>query len=207
MLEHQDYIINNAKNGKNVDTIYLDFAKAFDKVDHGVLLHKVRALGIQKKIGVWIHSFLSIRTQAIAIDGAKSQHSSVLSGVPQGSVLGPSLFLIMLGDINKDVKNSRLSSFADETRISKVIIDHQDAQDLQADLNKVTKWISDNNMAFNEYKFELLRYRNNTHLETTQYLVGNQKIDEKTSVRDLGVQVSNDFQFAAHFDNITRTAR
>ena len=161
----------------------------------------------QENIGVWIHSFLSVRTQAIAVDGAKSQHSSVLSSVPQGSVLGPVLFLIMLGDINKDVKNSRLSSFADDTRISKVITDHQDAQDLQADLNKVTKGASDNNMAFNENKFELLRYGNNTHLETSQYLVGNQKIEEKTSVKDLGIQVSNDFQFAAHFDNITRMAR
>ena len=73
------------------------------------------------------------------------------------------------------------------------------AQDLQADLNKVTKWVSDNKMAFNEKKIELLRYGNNTHLKTTQYLVGNQKIEEKTSVRDLGVQVNNDFQFAAHF--------
>ena len=60
-----------------MDTIYLDFAKAFDKVDHSILLHKVRALGIQGKIGVWIHSFLSVRTQVIAVDGAKSQHSSV----------------------------------------------------------------------------------------------------------------------------------
>ena len=94
-----------------MDVVFLDFAKAFDKVDHGILLHKVKALGITGKLGVWIHAFLTGRLQAITVDGHRSEKAMVISGVPQGSVLGPLLFLIHMGDIGKRVGGSSLSSF------------------------------------------------------------------------------------------------
>ena len=72
--------------------IYLDFAKAFDKVDHNILLHKVKAISIQGKLGTWIHSFLSNRTHHVRLPGGRSTCSEVLSGVPQGTVLGPLFF-------------------------------------------------------------------------------------------------------------------
>ena len=83
--------------------IYLDFAKAFDKVDHNILLHKVKAIGIQGKLGIWIKNFLSNRTQHVRLPGGKSRCSSVISGVPQGTVLGPVLFLILMSDISEDI--------------------------------------------------------------------------------------------------------
>ena len=83
--------------------MFLDFSKAFDKVDHGVLLHKLQNIGITGKIGAWIHSFLTDRSQTVVTNGKHSLPSEVVSGIPQGSVLGPLLFIILMGDIDKGV--------------------------------------------------------------------------------------------------------
>ena len=98
-------------------SIYLDFAKAFDKVDHGILLNKFKKIGINGRIGVWIHNFLSNRQQCVAVNGTTSSEAQVRSGVPQGSVLGPLLFLIHISDINYEIADSTVSCFAEDTRI------------------------------------------------------------------------------------------
>ena len=83
-----------------MDMVYLDFAKAFDKVDHGVLLHKIKMLGITGKLGVWLYHFLTGRTHFVRLQGGVSFDSPVISGVPQGTVLGPLIFIILMCDIN-----------------------------------------------------------------------------------------------------------
>ena len=93
------------------------FAKVFDKDDHGILLHKLRALGIDGLLRRWIHSFLMDRTQRISIQGELSDQSEVQSEVPQGWVLGPLLFIIHIGNIDSHLEYAEASSFADDTRI------------------------------------------------------------------------------------------
>ena len=88
---------------------------AFDKVDFLITMRKMNKLGISGNLGRWIHSFLTNRTQSVAVNGCKSKPSEVKSGVPQGSVLGPLLFLILIGDIDKDISSLFVSSFADDT--------------------------------------------------------------------------------------------
>ena len=94
-------IMHMLEDGGSVDMVYHDFSKAFDKVDHGILLHKLKALGITGHLGIWLFNFHTRRSHFVRLPGAISGYSPMLSGVPQGTVLGPLLFLIMLADINK----------------------------------------------------------------------------------------------------------
>ena len=121
LLEHYDKTLQQLEQGFNVDTIYLDFSKAFDKVDHNILIMKLKRMGICGQLLKWIESFLKDRKQIVIVNGIKSTESTVLSGVPQGSVLGPLLFLVMMTDIDDDIYHSFLSSFADDTRLSEAV--------------------------------------------------------------------------------------
>ena len=95
---------------------------------------KLKSLGIGGQLGRWLASFLLDRQQAVVVDGQRSPSRPVLSGVPQGSVLGPFLFLVLIGDIDNEIVSSFLSSFADDTRIGHPISEEEDSQQLQADL-------------------------------------------------------------------------
>ena len=118
LLEHYEDILQAREKGKEFDVLYLDFEKAFDKVDFGVLCRKLTQLGIEGKLKAWIRDFLSHRTQKVLVQGKLSQETLVRSGVAQGSVLGPVLFLCMMGDIDADIIGAKVSSFADDTKIS-----------------------------------------------------------------------------------------
>ena len=202
LLNHFDKITSELEKGNGVDVIYLDFAKAFDKLDHGVTLDKLQKLGIRGHLGCWIATFLSNRTQTVVVNGRQSTPKPVISGVPQGSVLGPLLFLILIGDIDREVAEAFVSSFADDTRVGKGIATLTDTARLQADLNAIYKWSVDNNMMFNSDKFELIRYLNKLSKEVqteTSYLSNDETdIEEKQHVRDLGVTLSNDATFTQH---------
>ena len=103
LIAHYDHILELLANGVNVDVVYIHFAKAFDKVDFMVTLKKLKGLGISGKVGKWIHSFLTYRSQVVLVQNARSQPMAVKSGVPQGSVLGPLLFLVLIGEIDQGI--------------------------------------------------------------------------------------------------------
>ena len=204
LLAHFDKILCLLELGRNVDTIYLDFSKAFDKVDHKILMKKLKSIGVGGKIAKWIHSFLHGRIQEVIVNGVKSKPAPVLSGVPQGSVLGPLLFIIMMIDIDTDLLHSFLSSFADDTRVSKDINGLVDTFKLQRDLNAIYAWASINNMKFNADKFELIRYGKDEDLkEISKYLSSDGKlIKGKSDVKDLGVIMSDDCTFKQHIEKV-----
>ena len=153
LLAHHDNIMNLLEQGYNVDVVYLDFAKAFDKVDHNILLHKLKNLGINGKTLRWIQNFLEDRVQRVVVNGKLSTAHQVISGVPQGSVLGPLLFLVLIGDIDSNILHSLIASFADDTRATKGIETETDAAELQNDLFRIYDWSQKNNMKFNSLTF------------------------------------------------------
>ena len=118
LLSYFDQVFGGLLRGNETDTIYLDYAKAFDKVDHQLLVEKVRRYGFPDALVNWIASFLSMRRQLVVVKGVQSREAPVISGVPQGSVLGPVLFLIFINDLENKVLNSNIFFFADDTRIS-----------------------------------------------------------------------------------------
>ena len=167
-----DTILEMLLDGDNVDIIYLDFAKAFDKVDLGHLLIKIRALGISGQLGNWISSFILDRKQAVKVGSTTSDWQEVISGVPQGTVLGPLLFLIYIDDLGGDLdpQEGLLLKFVDDSKIVKRISKEEDVGDFQVMLNKLYKWQDTNNMVYNASKFQLIR------------LCFNQEIKDKTTI-------------------------
>ena len=208
LLTHYEEILEDLNSGDQcgVDTIYLDFSKAFDKVDHGVLLHKLRDLGVKGKVGVWLDAFLRSRYQFVSVNGVKSDKSLVISGVPQGTVLGPILFLVLIADISEGTSSStRFRSFADDTRGSRAVRSTADLLTLQQDLQVVYDWAERVNMAFNSDKFEAARYWPYKDLaglkqESSYFNPAGEIIEEKENIKDLGVYLSTDLTFSYHID-------
>ena len=208
LLAHTESILNILSTGSNADVIYLDFAKAFDKVSHTILLKKLENLGIGGKVLAWIKCFLSERVQAVTVEGKESLFHQVLSGVPQGTVLGPLLFIIFINDIYDVIKHCFGRSFADDTRLTKAIITAMDQMQLQEDLEAVTTWAANNNMALHEDKFELLQHGKNDHLkgsDSHSYVLSSGKTIEKSeTVKDLGVVIDESLNWSQHIKEVTR---
>ena len=127
-------------------------------MDHKILLSKVKELNIDGKILRWLKDFLSEREQTVVIEGHRSDRSKVISGVPQGTVLGPLLFIIMINDLPGHIKHCSVRSFADDTKLSKVISSNSDFDDMEVDLKSTYRWAENINLPFNSNKFKLLRY-------------------------------------------------
>ena len=217
MLEHFDSIFEGLTQGKDTDSIYLDFAKAFDKVDMDLLLQKLKRYGFQKRLIDWIQSFLTNREQVVVVNGVHSNSAKVLSGVPQGSVLGPLFFLLFINDLEEVVKASKVSFFADDTRVSKQIGCFEDCLLLQTDLYSILEWAQRNNMKLHEQKFELLNHLHNRKSHSTELPFYEETLFYKVSdedtlypvehVRDLGVAVTSDLSWSRHISNMVTKAR
>ena len=216
LLDHFDEIITNFQNGLDTDCIYLDYAKAFDKVDHQLLLKKLGRYGVHQKLIEWIKSFLVGRNQQVAMNGHLSTAALILSGVPQGTVLGPILFLIFINDITACISNSTIRCFADDTKISRAISEESDMKGLQDDLNAVTEWSKRNNMTLHEDKFEYICHaalKHNTLLELPftndilQYSTSKGPLSATSQVKDLGVLVRDNLSWSPHIHSICQRAR
>ena len=131
--------LEEADDGSPVDVVYLDFQKAFDKVSHQRLLLKLKAHGIGNDIINWIEERLTHRRQRVIVDGEISNWKSVLSGVPQGSVLGPMLILIYINDLEDDI-SSNVLRFADDTKVFRKVTNVTGKQSLHDDIDKLVKW-------------------------------------------------------------------
>ena len=187
------------------DAILLDFEKAFDKVPHSRLIHKLHSVGINDKTIQWITSFLRNRTQQVIIEGAKSDISNVTSGVPQGSVLRPTLFLIYINDIS-DGLESTIRLFADDTIIYRCIESQNDVTTLQEDLHKLENWENKWLMSFNTSKCQHLPITNKRNPIKSDYSLHNQRLETVKDAKYLGVNLNEKLNWSNHIDNICKKA-
>ena len=156
------FVLSNCVEGHGVDSLYIDYAKAFDKVDHGLLRKKLQFYGIAGEFYNWISNFLEDRCQSVIVNNCLSYPTPVLSGVPQGSVLGPLLFVLYINDMSSSVDStSQVFTFADDTKLVSTISSSHDKNNLQKNLDSLIKWSRMNNMVLNGDKFELLSYNSN----------------------------------------------
>ena len=172
-----------------VKIIFLDFAKAFDKVPVERLLKKVWAHGIRGQLFRWIRGWLKDRQQRVVLNGEASLWELVLSGVPQGSVLGPLLFLIFINDLDESGHAAEIIlKFADDTKIAQPIRNKEDKRRLQSALDGLTDWADRWGMEFNVQKCKTMHVGHNNPRH--EYSMGNSRLETTEEERDLGVIMS-----------------
>ena len=174
-------------DGSPVDVIYLDFQKAFDKVPHQRLILKLKSHGMGNSIINWIEQWLTDRRQRVVVDGEVSSWKSVLSGVPQGSVLGPILFLVYIDDLEEGVTGNILK-FADDTKLFRKTKEIGDKKKLQDDIDKLVRWSEKWQMLFNFGKCKCLHTGpGNTG---KNYEMGGTILSKTVKEKDLGVSMN-----------------
>ena len=203
LLEFFHHMFSAFDKSRAVDIIYLDFKKAFDKVPHKRLMKKVRSLGIVGEVGDWIEDWLSERKQRVVINGASSGWRDVTSGVPQGSVLGPLLFIIYINDMDVSLI-SKISKFADDTKVG-INADNKSIKQLQEDLRTIGEWSQKWQMPFNSEKCKVMHigYRNTN----AEYSLLGKRIDCCNEEKDLGVIISRDLQFTKQCTEVEKKAQ
>jgi hypothetical protein len=203
LLEFLEFVTDYIDQGKPIDVIYLDFQKAFDKVPHKRLMLKIKSFGIVDRIYNWIEDWLKDRQQRVVILGKNSNWIRVKSGVPQGSVLGPLLFLIYINDIDDSV-GSNILKFADDTKIYSVVANRDDVARLQDDLKNLCYWSKEWLMLFNIAKCKVMHLgRNNVK---AVYEIDGTKLDEVDEERDLGVIMQKDLKCNQQCSRAVKTA-
>ena len=191
LLVFLDKVTGSIDSGEAVDVIFMDFAKAFDKVPHIRLGRKLESHGITGKLLTWILDWLSGRQQRVCINGVTSDWQLVLSGVPQGSVLGPILFLIYINDLDCGIINWILK-FADDTKIFGVVNSIEEHAGMQDDLNKLLSWSKEWQMLFNVEKCKVMHFgRRNVGYN---YHLDSKSLDEVSEEKDLGVTITCDLK-------------
>ena len=205
LLHHLDSVLEILENDENADIIYLDLAKAFDKVNHKILLNKLDKMKVSGKVLTWIEKFLVNRTQQVVVNGIKSKPAHVLSGVPQGTVLGPALFIVYMNNITEFIKTVIIKLFADDSKLIASISNQSDREKLMDDLLALITWTDMNSMQFNEDKFQLLQIGPHEDLKQP-YTSNNISIQKAAHVKDLGIYLSEDMSCKYQISEMTNKA-
>ena len=198
-------VISSLEKGETPCAVFLDFAKAFDTVDHSILVQKLIHYGVRGAAINWISSYLSGRSQCVSIGNSISKFSKIETGVPQGSILGPLLFLIYINDIVNSSDIVRFILFADDTS---VFFSHKDRREtekiLNIELHKLSNWLTANKLSLNTDKSSVLFFRTknaNNNLDSNISINGTM-LKEVISAKYLGLQIDNKLTFNEQITSI-----
>ena len=204
LLEFLEKIHEAVDQGKNLDLLYLDFAKAFDKVPQKRLITKLKAHGITGNLLKWIESWLNGRKQRVVLNGKFSSWKNVLSGIVQGSILGPLLFVIFINDIDDICTLDVVKKLADDTKCGQIINDKTDSENLQENINNLLEWSTKWGMEFNKDKCKIMHIgKNNPEFE---YFMEGKKLTSVESEKDIGVILNKKLKPSQHCSEIVRIA-
>ena len=198
---------NFLNSSAQTDAVLLDFSKAFDKVDHKLLLSKINNAGIHGPLLNWMTSFLTNRLQYVVVEGSISNPSNVLSGVPQGTVLGPLFFLIYINDICDNLTpGTFIRLFADDSLLYRVIKTDEDIRILQKDLDTLQEWEKKNKMEFHADKCQVLRISNKLKPIEGTYNIHGTPLKLFTSVKYLGITLDSNLNWSEQCNNVFNKA-
>ena len=182
-------------NGDRIDAIVINFLKAFDLVPHDQLLMKIANLGVDSRVVTWIREFLLGRTQRVRVGGQLSEEVRVMADVPQGSVLGPFLFIAYVNDIWRNIV-STIRLFADDCVIYRKIINNENIKNLQKDLDRLGEWAAENATKINPSKSKAVHFMRAQVKDPLNYTLGDHLIPEASSCRYLGIILRGDLSWA-----------
>ena len=187
--------------------VFLDISRAFDRVWHEGLLHKLKIFGIEGNLFNWFCSYLSGRSQRVVLSGCASVLMNLFAGVPQGSKLSPLLFLIFLNDIETDL-TSEISLFADDTALVQSFKNHILAESiLNNDLEKIERWATKWCVEFNHEKTEMIIFSNKKNKSHLNLKLKKHNITKSFNHKHLGIILSADLKWSSHIDYCTKKAR
>ena len=200
--------VSECLNNKNsVDCIYFDFSKAFDTVNHSILILKlINDFEIPMYLVALLKNYLEGRTQYVAYRGACSKIFRPVSSVPQGSNLGPLLFNLFINDLPKYIKNSTALMYADDLKVFRVVNDENDAELLQRDVDNISEWLLLNKMQLNKNKCETMHFTCKRSTNARKYIVDGTYIKAANVIKDLGVLIDNKLTFQSHIVQTAKSA-
>lgn len=203
LMAFSEFLHRHLDDHGQVDVVYTDFEKAFDKVSHSVLFQKLRNAGIHGNLLRWIISYILNRTQIVKIGSSMSKNIFVTSGVPQGSHLGPWLFLLYINDINSTLKKCKFQLFADDLKMYSVIDCDNDCLVLQKELEVFASYCEINKLKLNIKKCCVISYTKRTvSLRTFDYKLCNSSLIRSSEIKDLGVYFDHKLNFKKHIEII-----
>jgi len=205
LLETFQTVGTTLDHSGQIDIIYLDFSKAFDSIPHHLLVHKLKTFGFHSNLLNWFSDYLSNRRQRVVIEGVSSDWLPVISGVPQGSILGPLLFLLYINDLPSTIE-CPMALYADDSKCYKQISSPADCISLQHDIDNMVEWSVTWMMKFNTSKCNVLTICRSKTPVLYDYEIEGQVLSSVTEFNDLGVTMSNCLSFKSHIKNITASA-
>ena len=206
LLEFVNHVSLGFREHKHTDVIYTDFSKAFDKVNISILIHKLDLLGFQPRFLQWVSSYLYNRTQRVIFEDTPSDTINVSSGVPQGSHLGPILFLLFINDISSVIEFSKILLYADDVKLFKSYTSTEERCLLQTDLNNLVAWCDRNDLPLNLNKCKTMCFsRRSVH--PSSYVIKHHILEQVFNYVDLGVNMDPKLNFSLHIDTMVLKAK